>query len=370
MLKATNIPINLQALSPKSARFCLGIERFLLRELLGKKFGGEGKKTVKGVEGKKVVVGLSGGADSLALLLVLFYLQKRLNITLEAAHIHHTLRIEADDEAEAVRDFCRSLGIDCVVHRADVQGIATRLKIGLEEAGRITRYKIFESLVMQDKTWIALGHHADDLCEDVLMRLIRGAGWPALGGMAGLDAKRRLMRPLLGTKRADIEAFLVDLGLTWVNDASNASLDYRRNRIRHNVMPLLLEENPALHETVLSLWKLARIDECFWNESLQKVAKHALHGQSVLTQFMSGQALSGHTLDCNLLRTLAQAERLRLYKVMLDNLGSGQASVTTLLALDDAWKNQKGGLAFQFNGNKIASISRGSITFSILHPPK
>lgn len=369
MLKATNIPISLQALSPKSARFCLGIERFLL-ELWGEDVDrgdlDEAKKAgAKNLEGKRVAVGLSGGADSLALLLVLFYLQKRLGITLEAVHIHHALRTEADKEAEAVGDFCKTLGIDCLVHRADVPSEAEKLKIGIEEAGRMARYKVFDSLAMQDETWIALGHHTDDLCEDVLMRLIRGAGWPALGGMTGFDAKRRLVRPLLGTKRADIEAFLVDLGLSWVNDASNASLDYRRNRIRHNVMPLLIEENPALHETVLSLWKLARIDERFWRESLQKLIEQAVAGQ-----VLSKQSMAGHTLDRDVLRTLAQAQRLRLYKMMLDSLGTGQASVTTLLALDDAWTNQRGGLAFQFNGNKIASISRGTITFSILHPHK
>lgn len=353
MLDATHLPLSLQTLSPKAARFCLGLERFLLHELWPKD---DNIQDAKPLQGKTFYVGLSGGADSVALLLALFYLQKRLGIEVQAVHVHHGLRSEADAEALAVARFCKDLGINCAVHHAPVREYADGEKLGLEEAGRRARYALFDSLTGENPdAWIALGHHADDLCEDILMRLIRGAGWPALGGMTGFGAKRHLVRPLLGTSRAEIERFLKGLGLTWVNDASNASLDYRRNRIRHNVVPLLREENPALHETMLSLWKLARIDADFWHDHLYTTAENAL---------------PSHTLDRNTLRRLPQAERLRLYKMMLDDLGTGQANVTTLLALDDAWQSGRGGVAFQFSGNKIATINRGAISFALLQTDK
>lgn len=360
LLQASGLPENLQALSPKAARFCLTVERFLLHELWSECWDHAAchkkkRDGLKPLQGKHIIVALSGGADSTALFLAFFYLRERLSIQLSAVHVHHGLRNEADEEAKSVKNFCRSLGITCQVHVACVVEQAKIQKVGLEEAGRLARYAYFSSLVHDDArphTWIALGHHADDLCEDVLMRLIRGAGWPALGGMVGLDAERKIMRPLLRMKRADIENFLKDVGVSWIDDASNASLDFRRNRIRHQVMPLLLAENPALHETMLSLWKLARIDTDFWHGRLQDTME---------------SIASPHILERNVLRTLSQAERLRLYKMSLDTLGEGQASVTTLLALDNAWQKQRGALTFQFSGHKIASISRGCITFSRLH---
>lgn len=312
----------------------------------------DGGDKLHSLEGTHFCVALSGGADSISVFLALYYLQTRLGIELSAVHIHHGLRSEADDEAMTVMRFCAQLGVQCSIHHVNVCADAESKGIGIEEAGRVARYAHFANLVEQiPETWIALGHHADDLCEDVLMRLIRGAGWPALGGMVGLDSTRKIIRPLLGTSRADIEKFLNLLGLTWIEDASNASMEYKRNRIRHNIMPHLLAENPALHETILSLWKLARIDADFWQKRL-----HATLEENPSSQ----------VLDRRILQSLTQAERLRLYKMKLDKLGTGQASVITLLALDTAWQQQRGGVSFQFSGHKIASISRGSITFTRL----
>lgn len=356
MLQSSGLPVNLQALSSKAAHFCLGVERFLLQELWPRGAVDEEKKQ-KPLQGKHIIVALSGGADSTALFLVFFYLRERLGITLSAVHIHHVLRPEADEEARSVANFCDSMGIPCPIQRAYITEQAKVQKIGIEEAGRKARYAYFSDLVHDGTclhTWITLGHHADDLCEDVLMRLVRGAGWPALGGMVGLDHERKILRPLLGTPRVDIENFIKNVGITWIDDASNASLDYRRNRIRHQVVPLLLAENPALHENILSLWKLARIDANFWQNRLQKIVD---------------SVGSSHTLERKTLRTLCQSERLRLYKMLLDNLGDGQACANTLLSLDDAWQKQRGGLSFQFGGNKIASVSRGNITFSRLGNP-
>ncbi|WP_300832486.1 ATP-binding protein, partial [uncultured Bilophila sp.] len=105
----------------------------------------------------------------------------------------------------------------------------------------------------------------------MLLRLIRGTGWPALGGMKAADPARHLVRPLLATPRADVEVFLRTLGVPWVEDASNRSDAFRRNRLRHHVLPLLRAENPSFGRSVRTLWELAREDERYWDGVLAPV---------------------------------------------------------------------------------------------------
>lgn len=103
------------------------------------------------------------------------------------------------------------------------------------------------------------------------MRLVRGSGWPGLGGMKAVEPARRLLRPLLGTPRAELEAFLRSLGVDWIEDASNRSDAFRRNRMRNHVIPLLKAENPSFSRSTRTLWELAREDEHYWNEVLAPV---------------------------------------------------------------------------------------------------
>lgn len=367
MLQGSTLPLRLQVLEPKAARFCLLLEHFLWRHVWQAPASTlEAKHYKEQYKGHHIIVALSGGADSSALFLALYYLRHRLGITLSAVHVHHGLRPEADEEAEAVQRFCQELGLACAVHYAPVQAYADKHGLGTEEAGRKMRYDYFSHLITQErepsKTWIATGHQVDDLCEDVVMRFLRGAGWPALAGMVAFDAKRHLIRPMLGTTRHQIEAFLHSLGLVWIDDASNQSHVYKRNRIRHQIMPLLVEENPALRDTVLSLWQLGRIDEDFWQKRLTEAWQRLSHGKTLLEDIAPEE--NGQIFPHKTLCSFSQAERLRLYKMALDRLGPSQASVSQLLALDKAWQSGRGGLAFQFSGHKIASISRGAISFA------
>jgi len=177
----------------------------------------------------------------------------------------------------------------------------------------------------------------------VLLRLVRGTGWPGLGGMPAVDPQRRILRPLLMTERQDIDAFLAELGVLPVRDPSNHDPAYRRNRLRHDVLPLLRAENPALGESVRSLWDLARCDADYWSRQLDGL--HSRNGREAPI------AIPARTL-----RGLHRAARLRLYKRMLDRLGPGQPLAACLIALDEAWRAGRGGACVQFPGGKTARI--------------
>ncbi|MBZ2171678.1 tRNA lysidine(34) synthetase TilS [Nitratidesulfovibrio sp. SRB-5] len=379
------LPLRLQDLPPTAARFCLRVGDFLTGELPRgatpdngipghAQPGGAAEAQPSPVSGLRLVIGVSGGADSLCLLLVLRWLAPRLGLRLHAAVLDHGLRPESADEARAVAALCRRLGVPCRAERADVSDLAARECCGLEDAGRRARYAFFEAERQRTGAdWTCTAHQADDLCEDVLLRLVRGTGWPGLGGMAAMDPARRILRPLLTTERRDIDAFLADLGVQPVRDPSNADPAYRRNRLRHQVLPLLRAENPALGEAVRSLWELARCDADYWSRHLAHAqAGHAdgergadapprpaaTHGAACATPPHASPVappqcilLPGRTL-----RGLHRAARLRLYKRMLDRLGPGQPLAASLMDLDAAWHAGRGGACVQFPGGKTARV--------------
>jgi tRNA(Ile)-lysidine synthase len=330
-----SLPLSLQELLPKWAHFCLFVGRFVEEEL--------------GVdlEGKRVLVGLSGGVDSTALLLVLHYLSKRADFTVEAVHLDHRLRPESIDDAAFCRDLCAALSIRCTVETADVAALARERSIGLEEAGREARYKLFASLRESGPfDYVAVGHQLDDLSEDVLMRLIRGTGWPGLSGMPGFDPARGLIRPLLLLPKSTLVAFVTRLGILWREDATNADDAMARNRVRNEILPLIRRENPNFWQSVARLWKIGRIEQDYWD---------------TLT------ANPCEILDNRTLKDAHQALRLRLYKSCLDAVGPGQALAETLFKLDEAWLEQKVGAVFQFPGEKTATITASGVVFGSSH---
>lgn len=330
-----NIPGSLQDLLPKWAHFCLYVGRFITEEL--------------GIElnAKRVVVGLSGGADSTALLLVLRYLSPRNDCQVMAAHLNHMLRDEADEDECWCRELCVSLGVDFVSESNDIKRMAQETGVGLEEAGRNARYDFYRRVLeAKEADYIALGHHRDDLAEDVLMRFIRGTGWPGLSGMAGIDPNRALIRPLLTLPKSTLKAFLEYLGIIWREDMSNEDTLWMRNRIRNEVLPLIVRENPNFGDSVARLWKIGRVETDYWNSITQSLPK---------------------TLDNEVLKDAHKAVRLRMYKACLANLGPEQALAHTLFKLDEAWEEKRVGAVFQFPGEKTATIIASGVVFSTTH---
>lgn len=198
--------------------------------------------------GDTLVVALSGGADSTALLDLLSGLPG-FSPRLVAAHLNHCLR---GPDSEADEAFARGLASRYAIpfesRRVEVKTFAAQNGFNLEDAGRRARIAFFEELRRKwGATAVALAHHADDQAETVLMRLLRGAGTRGLTGMP-YRSGRGFIRPLLGVTRAEIEAWLTERGLTWREDASNRDTAFLRNRIRHELLPLLEEYNPAVRE--------------------------------------------------------------------------------------------------------------------------
>lgn len=213
-------------------------------------------------KGEKIVVAVSGGADSVALLDILASLEEY-RLRLVVAHLNHQLRgTESDGDEAFVRDLAARYGIPCEVAIEDVLALSRSRKLSLEEAGRLARYRFFDSLAEKyDASAIALAHHADDQAETVLMRLIRGAGG---GGLAGMAPKSgRYVRPFLHVRRSAIERYLATRGLSFRTDSSNRDTAFLRNRIRHELLPLLSSYNPAISERLAGTGEILASDEAF-----------------------------------------------------------------------------------------------------------
>ena len=367
LLNASVLPDGLQSLLPGQARFCLGVERFILNEL------------GLDLHGCRILAAFSGGADSTALLLALHYLAPRLGCTLHAAHLDHRLRPGSAGEAEACRRFCEALGISLLAekicwtepgHSGERAGEQARHKAsrdgalradpqtkapqsGVEDASRSARYAFFKRAAKAcGADWIATGHNANDLAEDVLMRLTRGTGWPGLAGMAAVDPGRQLLRPLLLTPRKDIEHFVTALGTGWLTDESNSDRSYFRNRVRLDLLPFFVGENPAFLDTVAGLWRLGRIDAEFFDGALARAIPES-GSPSDARFFLPRPALAA----------MPKALRLRLYKQLLDVLGRGQALMPGLLALDEAFTRNAKRTEHQFPGGKRAVTDASGIAW-------
>ena len=229
--------------------------------------------------GDRVLVGFSGGPDSTATLLCLHDLAAKHALVLGAAHLNHALRgARAEADARHAAETAAALGIPCIVETHSVMAFREAHRMSIEEAAREVRYRFLTRTALAGGyTRIALGHHRDDDAESVLMRLLRGSG-PL--GLAGIAPLRRLpgspltvIRPLIRVPRSAIMAFLRRCQAAFVQDESNADVSLLRNRIRHELLPLLARDyNPALSEGLSRLARLLR-DEEDW---LEEVARESL----------------------------------------------------------------------------------------------
>ncbi len=203
-------------------------------------------------DGETVLVAVSGGADSLALLYGLHALHTHLNCHLHVVHLDHGLRRDSAADAEFVSEHAERLGLPFTGHAVELPHLIKQWKLSVEAAGRRSRYEFYESVCAQvGATKVALGHQRDDIAETVLMNLFRGTGTNGLKGIAPIrDGK--FIRPLAVFTRQEIESFLKSINLVPRQDSTNTDKRYLRNRIRHELMPLLEQDYNSNIRTGLS----------------------------------------------------------------------------------------------------------------------
>lgn len=205
-------------------------------------------------KGANVIVALSGGADSMALLNVLLSLKDELNINVEAAHLNHMIRgAEADRDENFVRDFCSKKGIKLYCKSIDIPKFAKENGISLELAARQKRYEFLSEVC---NGVVATAHTASDNLETIIFNLTRGSG---LDGLCAIPPKRDIfIRPLLFCTRQMIEEYCQDNNIPFVIDSTNNETEYTRNKIRHNIVPILKEINPSVENTVIKTTDILR----------------------------------------------------------------------------------------------------------------
>jgi tRNA(Ile)-lysidine synthase len=335
--------------------------------------------------GMRVAVGLSGGADSVALVSALAARSSELGLVLHVAHLHHGLRgAEADADLEFSRTLAAKLGLPFHEARVDTAAAAEasgrdlrdieshpsrknkntarmghpvslgntdyaaegKPRESIEEAARRLRYAWFRRLMAEvPLDAVATAHTLDDQAETVLAKFLRGAWTEGLAGIAprlettkGLEPAHELetaeeretrgarpgwiVRPLLGVTRAEIEAYLRELGQEWRDDSSNRNLTFTRNRIRHELLPLLESWNPRLREHLSQMAELARDEEAWWRAEVERLAPQMiLRGRPVRG---GGRASgdSGVALDVTRLAALPPAMQRRLLRHAAKELGA------------------------------------------------
>ena len=220
--------------------------------------------------GDGIVIGVSGGPDSMTLLNILNNLKEKLNIKLYVTHINHSIRKEADEETEYVKDFCKKIDVEFFAKKVKVEEIAKELKIGTEEAGRNIRYEFFEEVAHKvGANKIATAHNLNDNAETVLMNIMRGT---SVSGLKGIDKVRdgKYIRPIIECSRAEIEDYCKEKNLNPRYDKSNNENIYTRNKIRNLLIPFLQKEfNPNIVEGINRLSQIAIEEEQFINKVVE-----------------------------------------------------------------------------------------------------
>ena len=233
--------------------------------------------------GDKIVVAVSGGPDSVCLLKILFQLQRWLNISLIVAHLNHGLRPKEDErETEFVANLSRSLNLTLAYDKAD--NLTKAHGSSIEEKARKIRYQFLEKVLDEYHAQkVALGHNMNDQAETVLMHLLRGTGPTGLSGIPPIRQKR-FIRPLIDITRDEIHTYLKQKDISFMMDSSNLEKRYLRNKLRLELIPLLLNYQPRLIEHLGELASLCRQEDQFMEEEAKK-------GLQMVTLDSSGHSL-------------------------------------------------------------------------------
>lgn len=346
---AAKLPVCLKDLSRPQALLCLETEKALL-------------SSCGSIANRLFLLAVSGGADSTALAVISSILARKNKFSLAIAHINHGLRPEADMDQAFVENLAFRLGIPCHSFKMDTRKLSSEFSCGLEEAGRKGRQEFLENLRNQTGASLILtAHHAGDLAEDILMRLARGAGWPALGGMKARNGY--YCRPFLKIEPDKLRCFLRSINLPWQEDESNKDPSFTRNRFRHKILPLFHRENVDFSRNLVELHELAQIDDNYWQDILAQrlalVPWQESKSANLAHIFLPKELYSGQN----------RAEQLRLFMLAIKRLKdlSGQpvhARARTLLKMLDSISKGSGKI-FQLPGKLSIRTEHNGLCFSV-----
>lgn len=212
-------------------------------------------------EKDRVLIGLSGGPDSVCLLLLLNQMKEEYKLDLYAIYVDHGLRPdEIPSEIQFCKTLCENLGISFISGSVDVNSYAEEHRLNKQEAARDLRYKTFEEVALEKgANRIALAHNADDQAETFIMRILRGSGWKGLSGIPPVRGK--IIRPLIEIERKEIEEFLANSSQSYIVDSSNLKKDYFRNWLRVSIMPEFKRKNPELINTISRMSEIIREED-------------------------------------------------------------------------------------------------------------
>ena len=273
--------------------------------------------------GDRLGVAVSGGADSVALLRVMFELRAELGIVLKIVHFNHKIRgAESDEDESFACALAKRFDLEFLTASADTRQHARDNKHSLETAARTVRYNFFRELIHAGTVnKIATAHTLDDQAETLLLRLIRGTGLKGLRGVHDQTGDG-IIRPMLCVRRADVEDYLRALAQPWREDSSNKDLHHTRNRVRHELLPLLVRDyNPNIAETLARTADVAAADEEFLAaETAKLIPLVLLPGKPTRG---GGRAVTDESIALDAPKLFAQplAIRRRLVRAAAERLG-------------------------------------------------
>jgi tRNA(Ile)-lysidine synthase len=328
--------------------------------------------------GDLVGVAVSGGADSVALLRLMLELRKEIGIVLSVVHFNHKLRgSESDQDERFVAELAQRHKLQLHSQGGDVALHAAEKHLSLETAAREMRYGYFRQLLLESRlNRIATGHTLDDQAETVLLKIVRGAGGRGLAGIypqlsvtrSQLSARSsqptketraaRIVRPLLGIRRRELEAYLLTLGQNWREDKSNRDLRHMRNRVRHGILPRLERYlNPAVREAFAETAEIARSEEEYWEKDVARALPQvwdAKDAGGVLS--LSAFADFPLALQRRVVRAASESLGMRLDFHHVEEvlaLGSAHVGPAKSTVLPDGWvvSRNKGELCFEMQSD-------------------
>ncbi len=302
-----------------------------------------------------IVVGVSGGPDSICLLHVLKSFQKEYELTLHVAHLNHMFRgAEAEKDAEFVYSLAREWGLPVTVRKADVPDMVKKERRSPQEVARRERYRFLWKVARSiGARKVAVGHHADDQAETVLMNFLRGSGLDGLKGM--LPMQDGLIRPLLNISREDIEVYCSENKLTYREDASNKKTVYQRNKIRLQLIPLLEKEyNPGLRKNICKMANILKDEEAYLDKQTSLV------WEKIVRENSTHNVLLGVKKFLSLPLSLQRRLLRRAYASLTahDSLSYDHVEKVRLMA-----QSQKPYQKVHLPGKVVAICERGSLRF-------